>query len=205
MNNQLPITYLSQHSRSFLKTVLLVVTMILLICCRQKSTSQESGFNRTLVSSIHKDSAYHEMISILIGQIVSSELKQNNLYFVSPVNKSPALKRLLKDSLRIKELKASYKNLIWNAIGNTDTIKFSKNLLSQSALRKFDKKSVEKKIIIAVSNVYIDVCKRKAVMFVNKGYLYENRDGLRGGSEEIVFFDKEDKWVLKESVRYAEY
>ena len=188
-----------------MKTILLIVIIILLIGCRQKNTSKESTVNQILVSTVHKDTAYHEMLNILIEQVVGSELEENNIYIMSPVKKSPTLKRLLKDSLPIKELKDSNQNLIWNAIGNTDSLNFSKNLLSQSASRKLDKKSVNKKIIIGLSNSYIDVDKRKAVMFVNRGYLYENRDGLRGGWEEIVFFEKEDKWVLKKSIRYAEY
>ena len=179
--------------------------MILLICCRQKNTSKESDVNRLFVSTAHRDTAYHEMINTLIEQVAGSELEQNKLYFLSSIKKSPTLKGLLKDSLPLKELKASNQNLIWNAIENSDTINFSKILLSQSASGKLDKKSVMKKIIIGISNAYIDVDKQKAVMFVNRGCLYENRDGLRGGWEEIVFFEKKDKWVLKKSIRYAEY
>jgi len=186
-----------------LKTTLILVILPLLICCGQKDTSKESGVNRISVSSANKDVDYHDMLNILIEQIEASELEQNNIYFITPVKQSPSLKRLLKDSLRIRELKTSYQNLISKAIENTDTINFSRNLLSQSALRRFDKKSVEEKIIIAVSNAYVD--KQKAVMFVNRGYLYENRAGLRGGWEEIVFFEKEDEWILKKSIRYAEY
>lgn len=188
-----------------MKHISLFVLLILSGSCKEAKELKHPIADQFTMSVASKDSAYHQMIDTLIKRVVGFEAEENNVYFKTSTSHSLVLERLLRDSLPLKSLNDSQKNLIWKSIDKSDTINFSKELLSRSAIKVLDKKEVNDKIIIGISNAYISRDRQGAVLLVSRAYLYEDRGGHRGGWEEFDFFEKEDKWVLKQSVRYVEY
>ena len=188
-----------------MRTVLVILLLVTSVGCKERSNLKRVDSDPSIFSVVTKDSAYHQMIDTLVRRVVGFDREQNNVYFEFPLNKSQVLEELLRDSLDLKGLNKKERELIWKSIHQTDTIDFSRDLLSQPALNVLNKKDVEGKIIVGVSNAFINTEDSTAVLLVTRAYVYENRRGLRGGWEEFDFFELKDKWVLTKSLQYVEY